>query len=411
MNLELFIAKRIIGSKTYKSSVSAPIIKIGIAAITIGMVVMLIAIATGIGLQQVIRDKIVAFNGHIIITHFDSNNSDETYIPISKNETIYKNYKDIKGINYLQSSTTKFAVIRTEKDFEGIIIKGVDEKYRWKYFKNFLVQGRLPNYKKERNNEVLLSQHIANRLNLKLNDNFQVLFGKNLQKLPRIMSFKIVGIYNSGFQEFDEKICLADQRHLQRINKWEEDQVGQFEIFINDFEALDQVSNKVYNYASYNLNTKSVTNKYPHIFEWISIFDQNTLLIIVIMIIVAGINMITALLVLILERTNMIGLLKALGATNLSIRKIFLYNAAYLIGLGLLWGNIIGLGLLFAQKYFQLLKFPNPKDYHISVIPVHLSLDYIVLLNIGTFITCLLMLYIPSIIISKINPVKAIRFN
>jgi lipoprotein-releasing system permease protein len=247
-------------------------------------------------------------------------------------------------------------------------------------------------------------------LNFKVGDKFQTLFGENLDELPRIINFEVVGIYNSGFQELDEKFCIADLRHIQRLNKWEADQVGNFEVFINDFSELDDKYKEVYQDIPSLLNATPISQKYYTIFEWIKIFDNNTYGIIAIMILVAGINMITALLVLILERTSMIGILKALGTSNWSIRKVFLYNASYLIGLGLLWGNIIGLALLFVQKYFKL--FPlNPDTYYVSEAPVYISWDYIVLLNVGTFLICLLMLLIPSIIISKISPVKAIRFD
>lgn len=410
MNFELFLAKRIINSKAYKSSVSAPIIKIGIAAIAIGIIVMLIAIATGLGLQQKIRDKVVAFNGHIEITNYDSNASDESQVPISTDQDFYPVFNAVEGITHIQGVATKFAVIRTTTDFEGVIVKGVGKDYQWSYFKEFLVEGRLPDFTKDRNEEILISSYLANRLGFKVGDKFQTLFGDNLSKLPKIINYEVVGIYSSGFQELDEKFCIADIRHIQRLNKWEDNQVGRFEVFINDFKAIEAKSEAVYNEIPSLLNATPVTQKYYTIFEWIKVFDNNTYGIIVIMIIVAGINMITALLVLILERTAMIGILKALGSSNWTIRKIFLINASYLIGLGLFWGNLIGLGILLVQKYFKL--FPlNPETYYVTEAPVYLSLDYIVLLNLGTFICCLLMLLIPSIIITKISPVKAIRFD
>jgi len=410
LNFELFIAKRIIGNKTYKSSVSAPIIKIGIAAIAIGIIVMLIAIATGIGLQQKIRDKVVAFNGHIEITNFDTNASDESQVPISINQEFYPSFPNIEGIKHIQGVATKFAVIRTEDEFEGVVIKGVGADYNWDYFEDFLVEGRLPDYTKKRNEEILISSYLANRLSFEVGDKFQTSFPESLDRMPRIINYEVVGIYNSGFQELDEKFCIADLRHIQRLNKWETDQIGNFEVFVEDFSELNEKTEQVYQDIPSLLNATPITQKYYTIFEWIKIFDNNTYGIIAIMIIVAGINMITALLVLILERTSMIGVLKALGSSNWTIRKIFLYNASYLVGLGLLWGNIIGLGLLFAQKYFKL--FPlNPDTYYVSEAPVYINWDYILMLNLGTFVACLLMLLIPSVIISKISPVKAIRFD
>ncbi|MCA0132842.1 ABC transporter permease [Winogradskyella alexanderae] len=410
MNFELFIAKRIIGNKTYKSSVSAPIIKIGIAAIAIGIIVMLIAIATGLGLQQKIRDKVVAFNGHVEITNYDTNASDESQVPIALKQEFYPEFNAIDGIRHIQGVATKFAVIRTETDFEGVVVKGVGADYDWQYFEEFLVAGRLPDFTGKRNEEILISEYLANRLGFIVGDKFQTLFGENLNRLPNIINYEIVGIYNSGFQELDEKICIADLRHIQRLNKWNSNEVGNFEVFIEDFRLLEEKTNAIYQEIPSLLNARAVDQKYFTVFEWIKIFDNNTYGIIAIMIVVAGINMITALLVLILERTTMIGTLKALGSSNWSIRKIFLYNASYLIGLGLFWGNLIGLGMLLAQKYFKL--FPlDPDTYYVSEAPVYLSLDYILYLNIGTFIACLLMLMIPSVIVAKISPIKAIRFD
>ena len=411
MNYEFFLAKRIIGSKAYKSSVSAPIIKIGIAAIAIGIIVMMVAIATGIGLQQKIRDKVVAFNGHVTISNFDSNNSQESIMPISKNQEFYPEFKDVEGIKHIQAVATKYGIIRTETDFEGAVFKGVCQDFDWSYFKEFLVEGRVPNFTKKWSEEVLISQYLADRLGFKIGENFQMVFAKNdTEKPPNIITFNIVGIYNSGFQELDQQYLIGNIRHIQRINRWEEDQIGNFEVFINDYSELDRKGIEIYQNTPSTLNTITVSNKYASIFEWIKIFDKNIYGIIGIMILVAGINMITALLVLILERTQMIGILKALGSNNWSIRKLFLYNASYLILLGLFWGNLLGLGLLFAQKYFKL--FPlDPSVYYVSEAPVYISVTYIIALNIGTLVLCLLMLLIPSYIITKISPVKAIRFQ
>lgn len=412
MNYEFFLAKRIIGSKAYKSSVSAPIIKIGITAIAIGIIVMLIAIATGLGLQQKVRDKVVAFNGHISIANYDSNLSDESQVPISTNQDFYPNFTSVEGVTHIQGIVKKFGIVRTENDFEGIILKGVGTDFNWSYMKDFLVEGKLPEYTSEYSNDVLISSYLANRLKFKLGDTFQTVFGKeDIDQLPSIITYKIVGIYNSGFQEFDKTYVIGDIKHMQRINKWEKDQVGNFEVFIDNFSQLREKGEEVYKAIPSTLNAQTVEEKFISIFEWISIFDNNTYGIIGIMIIVAGINMITALLVLILERTQMIGILKALGSSNWSIRKVFLYNATYLIGLGLFWGNLIGLVLIAIQHYFGIMQFPNAEDYYMTTIPVRITLLQILVLNLGTFLVCMLMLLIPSVIITKISPVKAMRFE
>ncbi len=411
MNYEYFIAKRIIGSNAYKSSISAPIIKIGIAAIAIGMVVMMIAIATGIGLQEKIRDKVVAFNGHATITNYDSNASQESLVPISKTQEFYPEFKSVDGVSHIQAVATKFGVIRTETDFEGAVLKGVGDDYNWSYFKEFLVEGRLPVFEKKWSEEVLISKYLADRLKFHLNDKFQMYFLKDdTEKPPNIISFEIVGIYNSGFQDFDATYLIGNLRHIQRINKWDEDQIGNFEVFIEDYDDIERMGVEIFQNTPSTLNTSTINEKFYSIIEWVKIFDKNIYGIIGIMILVAGINMITALLVLILERTQMIGVLKALGSSNWSIRKLFLYNASYLIILGLFWGNVLGLGFLFAQKYFKL--FPlDPSVYYVTEAPVYINWTYILGLNLGTLVLCLIMLLLPSYIITKISPVKAIRFE
>lgn len=411
MNFEFFIARRIVASKDYKSSISAPIIKIAITAIALGIIMMLISIATGVGLQKKIREKVSAFNGDIVISNFDTNFSNDSQNPISKNQDFYPTFKNIEGIKHVQITASKGGVIRTETDFEGVVVKGVGSDYDWGYFEDYLVDGKLPDFKSDLNSEILISEYLANRLHFKLGDRVTTFFlNDDVSKTPRSRGFEIVGIYNSGFQQFDEQFIITDIRHIQRLNKWEDDQIGAFEVFVNDFDNIVPIGNEVYNETSSTLDTQTIRQKYASIFEWLDLFDFNIIMIIGIMILVAGINMITALLVLILERTQMIGILKALGSSDWSVRKVFLYNAIYLIGVGLFWGNVIGIGLLLFQKYGKIFKL-NPNTYYVNEAPVYLSLDYILILNAGTFLLCLIMLLIPSFIIAKISPVKAIRFE
>ncbi|MBG6062392.1 lipoprotein-releasing system permease protein [Flavobacterium sp. CG_9.1] len=411
MNLEYFIAKRLITAKDYKSSISAPIIKIAISAIAIGMIMMIVSVATGIGLQQKIREKISAFNGHIIISNYDNNQSEVTLIPISKKQDFYPKFTSVSGISHIQAIATKAGIIRTETAFEGVILKGVGQDYQWNNIKEYLVSGKLPDFSKELNQEVLISQFLSKRLNLKVGDSFNTFFIKESQnKLPNIRRFKITGIFNSGFQEFDATYLIGDIRHLQRINKWSPDQVGAFEVFVDDFNTIQETGEQVYAQTSSTLDTKSIIEKYSYIFEWLQLFDFNIIVILAVMILVATINMVVALLVLILERTQMIGILKALGANNWSVRKIFLYNAFYLIVRGLFWGNLIGISLLLIQQHFGVIKL-NPENYYVNQAPVYLNWGYIALLNALTVAVCFLVLLIPSYIITKISPVKAIRFD
>ena len=411
MNYEFFLAKRIIGNKSYKSSVSAPIIKIGIAPIAISIIVMLIAIATGIGLEHKIRDKAVAFNGHITISNFDSNASEGAQVPISKNQDFYPEFTAVEGVSHVQAVANKFGIIRTNTDFEGLFLKGVGTDYDWRYFKEFLIEGRLPTYTIKYSSEVLISKYLADRLEFLVGDSFQMYFMKSdPSQPPSIMKFTVVGIFNSGFEELDKTYVIGDINHVQRLNRWKKDQIGNFEVFIANYNDLDRLGDAVYAQTPSTLDAMTVKQKYATIFEWIPIFTTNIYGIIGIMILVGAINMITALLVLILERTKMIGILKALGSSNWSIRKVFLYNASYLIGCGLFWGNLIGIGILLHQKQFEFIKL-DPSVYYVTVAPVYLDWTYVVLLNLMTFILCVLMLLIPSFLISKIVPVKAIEFE
>jgi lipoprotein-releasing system permease protein len=411
LKIEYFIAKRLISTKDYKSSISAPIIKIAITAIALGMIMMIISIGTSIGLQQKIRQKVAAFNGHIQISGFNTNNSDVSAVPISTKQDFYPTFTTVSGINHIQGIAAKAGIIRTEDAFEGIIYKGVGKDYVWKDLSEYLIDGRIPNVTADLNTEVLISQYLVNRLNLKLNDSFNTFFMKDGEnKLPNSRRFKIVGIYNSGFEEFDATYLIGDIRHIQRFNKWNENQVGSFEVFIDDFDEISQKGQEVYKAIPSNLESKTILDKFYYIFDWLKLFDFNLVVILVIMIAVSTINMVVALLVLILERTQMVGILKALGANNWTVRKVFLYNAFYLIVRGLFWGNSIAIGLLLIQKYFGIIQL-NPESYYVREAPVDINLLNILALNVGTVLICLLVLIIPSVIITKISPAKTIRFE
>lgn len=375
------------------------------------MVMMILSVATGIGLQQKIRQKISAFNGHIIISNYDDNQSLGSVTPISTHQDFYPQFKTVDGISHIQAVASKAGIIRTATAFEGIIFKGVGKDYQWDNIKEYLVSGKLPDLSHALNTEVLISQYLANRLKLKIGDRFNTFFMKeDSRQLPNLRVFVVSGIYNSGFQEFDSAYIIGDIRHLQRINKWNPDQVGAFEVFVDDFDEIKTKGQEVYDQTSSTLDTRTIVEKFYYIFEWLQLFDFNIIVILVVMIVVATINMVVALLVLILERTQMIGILKALGANNWTVRKVFLYNAFYLILRGLLWGNLIGIGLILLQQYFGIIKL-NPENYYVNEAPVYLNWMYILALNVGTVAICLIVLLIPSYIITKISPVKAIRFD
>lgn len=372
---------------------------------------MVVAVATGKGLQDKIREKVSAFNGHVIISTFDDNQSEVSVEPIPVKQPFYPKFTSVQGIQHIQAVASKAGIIRTEKAFDGIVFKGVGKEYKWDVLEEYIIQGRKPNLTAALNTEVILSEYLAKRLELNVGDEFNTYFMKEGGNgMPNLRRFKLVGIYNSGFQEFDAVYLIGDIRHVQRINKWKNGEVGSFEVFLDDFDQIDQKGDEIYESLPPTLESRTIKEKYFNIFEWLTLFDVNIIVIIVIMIVVATINMVVALLVLILERTQMVGMLKALGANNWSIRKIFLYNAAYLIIKGLLWGNGISIGLLLVQKYFGIIKLP-PENYYVSVAPVTIDIPAIVLINVGTIIVCTTLLLIPSYIITKISPVKALRFD
>ncbi|WP_445756028.1 ABC transporter permease [Polaribacter sp.] len=410
MNFELFIAKRIISGKKYKNSISSPIIKIAVTAIALGITIMLIAVSTAVGLQLKIRDKMAGFKGHIQIVNFDSNNSDVSTTPIKKNQDFYPNFKNLTGIKNIQIFANKAGILRTETDFEGIIFKGVSTDYDWSFFQEYLVEGKVPNLNQSRNTQILLSEMLINSLQLKLNDTILATFIKSEEsKLPSNRKYIISGIYNTGFSQFDKNMMIGDIKEVQNLNNWSENEIGGFEVILENLQEISIKGDQIYNEIDSTLNSKTIVEMYPSIFEWIQLFDNNVWFIIAIMILIAGINMITALLVLILERVQMIGILKALGSNNYSIQKIFLYNASTLILKGLFWGNLIGLSLIGIQHFFKLITL-NPETYYVATIPVYISFLTLILLNVGTLICCFLMLIIPSFIVTKISPSKSIKF-
>jgi lipoprotein-releasing system permease protein len=410
LNYELFIAKRIIAGKEYKNSISSPIIKIAITAIALGVIIMMISMATGSGFQHKIRDKISGFKGHIQITNYDDNNSEVSINPIDKNQDFYPEFKTIDGIKKVQIFANKAGVIMTATDFEGVVFKGVSANYDWSFFQEYLVEGRLPNFNQQRVRDVLLSKTVVDKLQLKLNDTITVFFMKAAKnKAPSRYKLVVVGIYDSGFSQFDKSLMIGDIKETQRLNKWNENQIGGFEVLLDNFDDINQKGNEIYSTIGSTLNSTTIVESYDVIFEWIELFDNNVWFIIGIMILVASINMITALLVLILERVQMVGILKALGSDNWGIRKIFLYNATYLILKGLLWGNVIGITLLLVQHYFGIITL-DPASYHVTTVPVYINVFSVIMLNVGTLILCFLMLLIPSYIITKINPSKSIQF-
>lgn len=414
MNLELFIAKRIHFNGDKAEKVSSPAIKIAIAGIALGLTAMILSVCIVIGFKKEIRDKVVGFNSHIQITSFDNNTSYETH-PICVNDSLLSSLKKRENVKNAEFFITKPGIIKTDTDFQGVIFKGVDQNYNWDFFKHNLIEGRiLEEQDTISGNRAVLSKYIADRLQLKLGDSFITYY---IQEPIKFRKFTIVGIYSTNFLDYDKLFVLTDMPIIQKLNSWDDDQVSGIEVFLNDFDKIDAVQHEMFfDMASYRdrlgnaFLSRSVKEMNPTIFNWLGLINMNVWVIIILMLAVSGFTMISGLLILILERTNMIGILKAMGASNFNIRKVFLYVSSFLILRGMLWGNIIALAICFLQKQFGLVKL-DPKVYYISEMPIDMNILYIVLINLGTFAISLLMMIGPSYLIAKISPAKSIRFE
>jgi len=414
MNLPYFIAQRLIKGRREGTSFSRPINVIAIVGIAMGLAVMILAVAILTGFKKQIRDKVVGFGSHIQIMNFDSNISFET-TPISDTQRFIPEIKQIPGISHVQVFATKAGIIRTDEDIQGVVLKGIGSDFNWNYFKSNMVDGSVFTVSDTgRTDKVIVSKKIASMLRLKTGDTFAMLF---IQDPPRMRKFTISGIYETSLEEFDKMYVFCDIGHIKRLNGWGEDQVSGFEVYIDDFDRLDEMTLMVRDKIGYKITEEEtkfkVTNirmRYPQIFDWLNFQDINVIIIILLMLIVAGFNMISGLLILILEKTNMIGVLKSLGAEDKTIRRMFLYQAAYLIGKGLFWGNFIGIGLAYVQLKTGIITL-DPSSYYIKTVPVNLELIHILLLNAGTMFVIILMLLVPSQLISRITPVKAIKYD
>ena len=406
MSFSTFIAGRI----TFKSkrTFSKLIVRIAIIGIMLGLGVMILSLAVVRGFKQEIREKIRGFAGDIQIQKFDLNNSYENS-PFYTDSTFVKKALKNKVITEVMPFATKPGIIRANNEIEGVVLKGVDKNYDWTFFKKTLVAGRVIDFSDSANaqKQVMISQQTADRLRLKVGDHIIMYF---VQEPLRARPFMICGIFDSGVDEVDKTFVIGALSLIQRLENWAPNQIGGYELRIDDFDKLSYASYAVDDILPTKLKAYTVIQNYPTIFEWLNLLDNNTAVMLVLMIIVAVINMISALLIMILERTSMIGMFKAMGANNWSIQRIFLYNALYLVGLGLLLGNILGFGLGYFQlstHFFTL----DPASYYMPFVPIQFDWLDDVLLNAGTLLVCLLVLIIPSTLVTKITPVKAIRFK
>jgi len=380
---------------------------ISILSITLGLTIMIIAVSVVTGFQNEIRNKVIGFGSHIQISNFDYNVSYETR-PFRIEKELTEDISSLDGVVNVHAFATKPGIIKTEDEIHGIIFKGVGGDYSWDFFEDKIVAGKVePFVDSIRSDMVIISQYMAKLLMLKPDEDIFVYF---IQDPPRVRRLTISAIYETGLEELDKIFVLGDIQHIQRLNNWDHNQAGGLGVVLKNYKDIDQLNHQIREVIPYTLNTRTINQIYPQIFDWLALLDMNVYVIIIIMILVAGINMITTLLIAVLEKTNLIGILKALGANNQLVRKVFLYHAGFLIGKGILFGNVLGIGLIMLQEYFGIIKL-DQESYFVNVVPAEINLLYILFLNVGTFAICMLMLIAPSYIISKISPVKAITFR
>lgn len=417
MNTEFFIAKRLFFEKEQRKMLSGRIIRIALFGVALGIAVMIISVAVITGFKTEIRNKVTGFGAHIQILNYDARNSFEIP-PVSANQPFLKQLGEIPEIKSINVFGTKPGIVKTEETTQGIVFKGVDKNYDWTFFSKNLVDGSIPVLNDTaRSNQFLISENLSKVLKLKTGDLAVFYFINERESNPRMLQLKVSGIFRTSLEEFDNLFVMGDLKQVQRLNDWQPEQVGGFELVIHDFHKIDlveqEVRNLVVNYSENEqdiLQTETITSKYSAIFDWLSVTDTNVWVILSLITIVAGFNMISALLVLMLERIEMIGLLKAMGSQGKSIRKIFLYLSVLITGKGMFWGNVVGITLILIQKYFGVLKL-NPETYYVDVVPVNFSVTFFVLLNVASITLTTLMLVIPSFFISKISPEKTIRFD
>lgn len=414
MNLELFIAKRITQGKKNGTHISQPIVSIAVVGITLGLCIMILAVSIVTGFKSEITNKVIGFGSHIQITNYDNNSSFETH-PIQKDLVEAREIAALPGIKHIQVYATKLGILQTKDDIQGIVLDGIGSDYDWTFFQDKLVEGSTFEVNDTtKTNNILISQYLSDLLKLNVGDRFIVYF---IQQPPRLRKFTITGIYNSGMEEFDKLFMICDIKHIQKLNNWNSNQVSGYEIQLDNFNQLDQmeqtlrrITQNQFTPDGSSLKIKSIKSRHPQIFSWLEMLNVNVWVILSLMVTVAGINMISGLLIIILEKTNMIGILKALGTPNWSIRKIFLYQSGILIGKGMLWGNLLGIGLCLIQHYFEIIPL-DPTNYYVSTVPINLNITHLVLLNIGTLLITVGMLVLPSFIITRITPAKAIKFE
>ena len=417
MSLSLFIARRIYGSSAPQDArVSRPAVTIAMIGIAVGLVVMMLSVAIALGFKQEVRDKVIGFGSHIQVANFTRTDVYETR-PVVGSDSIRQLIRQASpGVEHIQRFAIKPGMLKTDDNFQGIILKGIAQEYDTTFLANHLVEGRIPHFTDSvASGEVLVSRQVADKMGLHVGDKINTYY---IEKNVRARRFTISGIFQTHFTEYDDRFFITDLYTASRLNNWKDrDLVSGMELRISPDASLERCADEVSSVINRQTDrygnaylAQSIEQLYPSIFAWLEVLDTNVVVILVLMLGVAGFTMISGLLILILERTNMIGILKALGAPDLTIRRIFLYFSAFLILKGMFWGNLIGISLCLAQKYGGIVHL-DPKTYYVEVVPVLIDVPLLLLLNLFTLLVSVLMLVGPSLLISRIKPVKAIRFE
>lgn len=407
MNTSLFIAKRLYNAKENNNNYTRPIIRIAILAIALSVAVMILSVFILSGFKSNISNKVFGFGGHINISKFSYNQSYEND-PINFNSEMLTEIELMDFVDNVQTYATKAGVIKKNNEILGVVLKGVDQRYNWNFFNENLISGNVPLFNDSiTENTILISKNISNKMKLNVGDEMIMYF---MEKPVRVRKFIISGIYKTGLSEFDDITVIGDLKHIQKLNNWNLNQIGGYEISINNFKNIEIYTSLIDESIDYDLKALSINDKYPQIFDWLRLQDFNVLIILILMLIVGGVNMITSLLIIILEKSRLIGMLKAIGASDWNIRHIFIYNSLQIILGGLFWGNLIAVSLSLLQIRFNFLKL-DEAIYFMDFVPINIELFSLFLINLGTIIICYLILVIPSAVIAKISPAKSIKFE
>lgn len=415
MNFPLYIARKIYNDQGDKRKVSRPVIRIATLGVAIGLAVMLISVSVVLGFKHTIRDKVIGFGSHITVGDFLTIQGSDQY-PIEMGDSMMNVLKSIKGVDKVQRYAMKQGILKTDSDFLGVMFKGIAEEYDTTFLHNNMVEGYIPAFSSEASKQqIVVSKMIADQLHLHAGDRLFAYFFSNNGVRPR--KYTITGIYQTNLSMFDKVICYTDLYSAVKLNGWESDQTSGAELTVKDFNKLDDVAdilthrvNRSSDKYGETYSSATIQQNYPQIFSWLDLLDLNVWIILTLMVCVAGFTMISGLLIIILERTNMIGVLKALGARNKTVRHTFLWFAVFIIGKGLLIGNIIGIGLILLQKYTGLIHL-DPATYYVSTVPVEVNIPIILLINIATLLVSVFVLIAPSYLISHIHPAKSMRYE